>query len=207
MHGSDHDQLPRSAARADAAPLRAGPRPCRHRFHRSRPGARCTWHSLHRPAVRHNVSADHRPLARERHRAAGHSAGRERWPARPAAALAGGRHGDAGRHQPLGRAQLHPLARHARAGRHGRRARALLPRHRPGRDLHLPLSGAAERHLLVSQPRRLPGPAGPERPHHHHAARSRPDPLGPRARGHAHGLDGHGPGHRDEQPEVPVRLL
>jgi hypothetical protein len=177
---------------------RAGPA-CRHRAGAVRRRA---------PRVaRHAFRAFHRRAAGGLHRAqASRHCGQ--WPAaRAAAALARGRHGDAAGDQPPARARFDPLARHPVAVPDGWRARHQLRRHRAGRDFHLSLSGAAERHLLVPQPFRLPGTDRAVWPHRDRAGRRPTLPGRPRLRGDAQRLDRRGPGGDLRAPETAGRLL
>ena len=126
-------------------------------------------------------AADRRPLG---------SADDHQWhQSRAADSPPGGAGGGAQGHQPARGAHLHPLARPDPAARHGRRPGGELRRHRPRRDLHLPLPGTPERHLLVPQPLRPAGAAGPCRSADHRCREARAVPLRPRARAAAHRLD------------------
>ena len=82
-----------------------------------------------------------------------------------------------------------------------------LPRHRARRDVHVPLSGAAERHVLVSLALGIPRANGPLRRARHRAARARAVRLRPRARRAALGLDRSRSAGAVSAAEAPLRLL
>ncbi|MNN35350.1 hypothetical protein D3C81_1492000 [compost metagenome] len=158
-------------------------------------------------AQRHRIRPVHWRDAGEPHRQGATRQDHQRHPARPAAALARGRHRHPARAQsPEGR-HLHSLARHHPAGQHGRRAGPELPGHRAGRHVRVPLPGEAARHLLVPQPFRLPGAVGRLRPHRDRTEGAGALPVRPRLRGDAERLDRRRPGPRHGQAEEAVGLL
>ena len=140
-------------------------------------------------------------------RTAGRRDDGERHAAGADAALARRRHRDAARHQPPARDLVDPLARHRAAREHGRRPGPELQRHRPGRDLRLPVRGPPERHLLVPQPLGIPGAEGPVWPARHRSARAGRRLARPRARRDAHRLDRRGSGAHLLEAEEAIGLL
>ena len=79
--------------------------------------------------------------------------------------------------------QFHTLARHYFAGRHGRCSGVQFSGHPARRKLRVPVSGPAERHLLVPQPFRLPGTNRFVWRDCHRPCRTRAVSLRPRLRG------------------------
>ena len=155
----------------------------------------------------HGDRPHHRRNADEHHGRAAHRAHDQRHDARAHRPAPRRRHGHAASEEPAGGGRVHPLARRHPARQHGRRARAQLSRHPPGRDLRLSLHRQAERDLLVPQPLRLPGAARRLRAARHRAERARALPIRPRARRDAVGLDGREPGAAVQETEEAVGLL
>ena len=112
----------------------------------------------------------HRPCHHPQRRAACAAHSTERGPECPAA-----------RRERAGRGHLDPLARADPSVPDGRRAGHQLSRHQAAQHLHLRIPDQAERHLLVSQPFRASGAAGPLRPDRDRSGRRRSGRLRPRA--------------------------
>lgn len=103
--------------------------------------------------------------------------------------------------------QLHPLARHSRALRHGRSTRTELRRYRSGRDLYVPVSREAKRHVLVSQPQSFPRTDWSVWCDRDRTQLSGPCAIRSRVRDPALRLDRYKPGDDLQQSEGRKRLL
>ena len=158
-------------------------------------------------ARRDRVRPPDRRDAHELHGCAASRLHRQRVSARADASMERRRHGDAARRQHVGRGRVDPLARHPSARQHGRRPRLEFPRHSSGRNLRLQVHRQAGRHVLVSQPLRVPGAAWPLRATRHRPAEARAVQVRPRAHRDAHRLDGRGSRASVREVEEAIRLL